>query len=409
MRAAALAVALAFALAACSSEAESFRLHLSWQQGGALACPTGDDGVASCSSIPITCDARVLVRIAPSAEGGVPFYSQCYRITNATDACALGGLSIVPSSPIPNEMVRVQVAVWSDEQLLGKPLADNGCPEDVAFDVTGKPSTQVQDPALVPALGGEIYFPVGDRREALVPLACPRHDWLDLPACLDKPIVRATVREPLSFATVTPAVADQIDVRFGAPRPDGEGAWTLGADLELLVRAAGSSEAVWSNRLVGAAPDPTACAEVLLRETQATLAATCQTTVIADGSLPLTGFVVRKTLVAELLHALELDDVPASGLVLGVVVDHLNRPVAGARVGVTPASEIVYPTATFEPSGLQVTSATGIFLSTAAPFDAGWSAVDPSGVGDDRSARGGLIADHVTVVMIRLNPPIGGG
>lgn len=402
LRRALATLALALVAGACSSEAESFTLHLTWRAAAPYACPTDLDGFATCAQIPISCGARVLVRILPRDEGGLPYYSQCYQLEEATDACALAELGILPSQPIPNEMVRVQVAVWSDAQLGG-----GECPEDVAFDDFGNPSfAGVADPLLVPALGGEIYFPVGDRREARVPLACPRPDQLAVDACRGNPIVYATVREPLSFATVVPDIADRIDVNFGAPVPDGVGGWTLHTGLERLVRATGASDAVWSRRLEQDVP-AVGCVETSLSETSATRAATCQDAVDHDGRVDVTGFVVRKSLVAQLLRALDLADVPSTGLVLGVVIDHLNRPVAGAKVTVAPTTPIAYPTAAFDHVGLDSTSSTGIFLSTDAPFDTAWSATDASGVRDDGKARGGLITDHVSVVIIRLNAPLG--
>ena len=411
-RSAALVLAGAAMLSGCRSEAESFRLRLTWLQDGALGCPAADGAEATCSSIPMSCDARVLIRIVPDEIGGVPYYSQCFRLTDPVDACALADLDILPSA-IPNEMVRVQVAVWSEEQLATVPvsqLGDNGCPENLFFDGSGQPLVQVEEPFPVPALGGEIYFPVGDRREAEVRLACPRHDWLDLEACrLDKPFVHATIRDPSSWATVDPVEADKIEVRFGAPMPDGAGGWTLGAGLEFLERAPGSEGAVWSKRLEGELPDSVGCVEVFLREPGTTLAATCQDVAVVDGEVEVSGFVVRKGLVDRVLRALALDDVPAEGLVVGIVVDHLNVPVAGARVTVSPATPIAYPTDDFDHIGLNATSSTGIFLATEAPFDTGWSAMTASGVGDDGRARGGLLADHVTVVIVRMNPPLGGG
>ena len=97
-RAAITALALAFAAVAviaggCRSEAETFSLRLSWDQLGNQACPTGDDGVATCSTISISCDAHVLIRIMP-LEGAVPYYSHCYALSGGDDACALAELEI---------------------------------------------------------------------------------------------------------------------------------------------------------------------------------------------------------------------------------------------------------------------------------------------------------------------------
>ena len=40
-------------LAGCRSEAETFRLHLTWEQSDAQRCPAGPGGLATCSSIPM--------------------------------------------------------------------------------------------------------------------------------------------------------------------------------------------------------------------------------------------------------------------------------------------------------------------------------------------------------------------
>lgn len=220
------------------------------------------------------------------------------------------------------------------------------------------------------------------------------------------PLLEATIRDPLSWASVDRALVDALDVRFGVPTADGKGGWNLGlGDLEPLTASAGG-ELVWSKRLAQAVP-PLGCLHVLLSESRGTPTAICHDIAVADGTIDLDGFMVKKLLVNKLLFALGLADFPTQGLVLGVVVDEHNNRVAGARVTVS-AGDLAYPTEDFQHVGLDATSASGLFLSTNAPFDATWHGQGASGVGDDGSARGGLIADHLTVVVIRLNTPIGG-
>ncbi len=402
---AAIAVALAL-VGGCSSEAETFALRLTWAQDGNQACPHAADAAATCASIPISCDARVRIRITDAITDEV-FYSRCYPLTGITDACDLRDLPLETSAPIPNRMAKVQVMVWSAAQLAVVPgLPADGCPDTAEFDRTGQPLLPV-GPIPMPALGGEIYFPVGDRRVAEVELGCPRHDLLDLAACrMGAPLLQATVRDPLSWASVDRTLVDSLDVRFGAPTADGKGGWNLGlGDLESLTASAGG-ELVWSKRLTQALPN-LGCLRVLLSESRSTPAAICHDIAVSGGTINLEGFMVKKTLVNKLLFALDLADFPPEGLVLGVVVDSHNNRVAGARVSVS-SGELAYPTDDFQHVGLDSTSASGLFLSTDAPFDAVWHGQDASGIGDDGTARGGLIGDHLTVVVIRLNTPLGG-
>ncbi len=404
-RGAMIVAALALA-GGCSSEAESFSLRLTWSQPGeALACPTGGGVVASCATIPMSCDARVLVSIVPRA-GGVAYHSHCYRLTGATDACALADLAIVPSSPIPNQMVKLQVAVWSEEQLAGLGLDPDACPEAPQFDDYGRPLV-LAAPALVPALGGQILFPVGDRHVAEVELGCPRHDLLDLDSCRQgAPRIEATIRDPQSWASVPPELADLIDVRFRAPTANGKGGWDLSpGGVTPLVPSAGG-ELTWGGPLADEVP-ALGCLRVGFSEPRSTPAAICHDTAVTSGLLAVEGFVVRKALVDKLLAALGVADFPDAGLVLGIVVDDRNNRVAGAKVTVNDGT-VEYPTVDFQHVGLDATSASGLFLSRDAPFDAVWQGTSASGVGDDHAARGGLIVGHISVVVVRLTPPIGG-
>ncbi|HVV85943.1 MAG TPA: hypothetical protein VHE35_22945, partial [Kofleriaceae bacterium] len=403
----ALAAAALVTLAGCSSEAESFSLRLSWSQGGDQECPPVGAASATCQSIPISCDARVLIRIVPDTAGGVPYYSHCYRMTGARDACALANLEIQPSDPIPNEMVKVQVAVWSEDQLAGAVLDDDGCPASVPFDLLGLPSLTATPPSLVPALGGEIYFPVGDRRGADVPLGCPRYDQLDTMACrIGAPTIEAGVRDPLSGASVPASDTGEIHVAFGPPSADGKGGWRLNVnELEPLAPQAGDPP-TWTTRLQHAVP-ALGCLEVERSEALSTPAAICRDTMVNDGQLTVDGYVVSRSLVRKVMTALGLVDFPDKGLVLGLVVNERFQPVAGAKVSVSSGT-IDYPLDDFQTVGLDSTDPSGVFLSEDAPFDATWHAIDPSGIGDDGSARGGLIVGHVSVVVIKRQPHVGG-
>ena len=182
--------------------------------------------------------------------------------------------------------------------------------------------------------------------------------------------------------------------------------WSLiSNDLETLAQSVGG-ELVWTTRLEREVP-ALGCLEVDHSEPRSTPVAICRDTAVVDGTLRVEGYVVRKALVDLVLDALVLDDFPTTGVVLGIVVDHQNNRVEGARV-LTSEGSVAYPTADFQHVGLDSTSSSGMFLSTSAPFGSVWRATHPGGVGDDGTARGGLITDHLSVVVIRLNAPIGG-
>ena len=394
-------VAVVAVVSGCRSEAETFSLRLSWDQLGNQSCPVGDDGVATCSTIPISCDAHVLIRIMP-LEGAVPYYSQCYALSGVDDACALAELEIEPSQPIPNEMVRVQVAVWADDQLV-----DGACPDAALFDEAGEPQTGVAAPAVVPALGGEIYFPVGDRRVAEVPLACPRANLLDTLACrANAPTVEATVSYLRSRTIVPIEETGSLLVHFGAATPNGDGGWRLNTNELDPLRAMGAV-VVWQARLLHPRPE-LGCVRVQILDPATAGSATCQDISVDADPIKAAGYVVDQIQIDDALRALGMTRLPPDGLVMGVVVDHRNVRVGGATVTVAPAAQIAYPDESSNGTGQATTSSTGVFLSTDASLGSRWHGSVPNGVGDDGTATGGVIAGHVSVVIVRLNPPIGG-
>jgi hypothetical protein len=99
--------------------------------------------------------------------------------------------------------------------------------------------------------------------------------------------------------------------------------------------------------------------------------------------------------------------------VFGVVVDAAGQPVAGATVSTTGSASVVYPDDNLQTVGFTSTGNRGYFLSSDAPYESIWRANVPGGLMGDGDARGGLINDHVSVVIIQLTgvvtPPIDSG
>jgi hypothetical protein len=397
-----------------------FRLRFEWQRHPlAQACPTNSSNEYTCEAIPVSCDLRVRVRII-SASTGQPYYSECFTIQSDGDACLLGDMPLAPRA-IPNEMVRVQVIVWTEEEVarVGAALPD-GCPVTTEFNIGGLPRLG-EDPTgnpaglPVPALGGETYFAVGESPVATVTLGCPRWDTLDAASCQANAInLEATVRDPRTFGSVSRMDAGDMEVRFGEPQPDGTGAWRVDTAPQFFTGALGfspSGSLIWTGTLPER-PMGTRCLRVAM---QGVAAPTITCFPISSGQSPIRvdGHLVGRLMLRDLLDIQLLSDVPEEGMVFGVVVDAAGQPVAGATVSTTGSASVVYPDDNLQTVGFTSTGNRGYFLSSDAPYESIWRANVPGGLMGDGDARGGLINDHVSVVIIQLTgvvtPPIDSG
>jgi len=419
---AALALAATVAVLGACDDSVRFRLRIDWQRHPlSQACPTTPAGAYSCTAIPVSCDLRVRVRII-SASDGQPHYSECFTIQSDGDACQLADMPITPRE-IPNEMVRVQVIVWTIDELVRSEFdfeASDGCPVTTEFHTTGLPRLG-DDPTAsppgvpVPALAGETYFAVGESPVATVTLGCPRWDSLDAASCQASALaLEATVRDPRTFGSVPRAQAGDMDVRFGAPVEDLPGVYRV--DLSPQFFTAGlsptpSGALVWTGTL-DAPPAGTRCLRVGM---QGVAAPTISCFPIASAAPPIRveGFLVGRLMLRDILNLQLLSDVPEEGIVFGVVVDAAGQPVQGAMVSTFENATVVYPDENLQTVGFTGTSSKGYFLSTDAEYDSIWRASVPGGLMGDGDARGGLVNDHVSVVIIQLTgvipPPIDAG
>lgn len=404
---AALALAL-IALTACEDSVQ-FRLRLAWQRvGDPQACPTMSDGTYSCEAIPLSCDVRVRVRIVGAASDQ-KHYSECFRIENDGDVCQLADLPITPRA-IPNEMVRIQVIVWTVDELERSQavLAEDGCPVTTVFagglPRLGEPIDPLLPPEAVPALGGEAYFAVGKSPTATVTLGCPAYDDLNAPSCRDNSVtLDATILNPSTLASVSSTQGADMEVRFGAPVANGDG--TFRVDSNVLSPALARTTAgplTWQG-VLQTAPVGVQC---LRADAQGVAAPTiaCFDAPAADAQRRIfpTGFLVGRELLRQLLVMQTLVDLPEPGMVLGVVVDARRQPVEGATVTVGGGATVFYPDDDVQ--GVRVdTGKKGLFVSRNAPYGAAWHATTPGGLADIGTARGGLVDDHVSVVLIELD------
>jgi hypothetical protein len=416
MRSLALVAFATLVLGACDDSVQ-FRLRLEWQrrtsESSAQACPQLMDGSYSCSAIALSCDVQVRVRII-GATNDETYYSDCFAILSNGDACQLRGLPIEPRG-IPNEMVRVQVIVWTIDELeaSGIPATElaetGGCPVTTQFDSGGLPRlgvTPVQPGVRrepVPALGGETYFLVGQSPTATVTLGCPQYPSLDAPVCRDDNLrLHATILDPEDFFSISrPDEDDNFSLRYGVPQEKDGTYRVVGSQLSPALDVSPEGDPLaWDGSLL-VPPEELGC---LVTDRSGPTAGTihCFDTVIPeDGPMLATGYMVDGSLQIRMRQIYMRPDFPTAGMVLGVVVDADGQAVSGATVSAGAGGTVIYPDLNFvgvRPS----TDAKGLFLSDDAGFETAWTATASGNRTDDGTARGGRVQDHVTVVVVRL-------
>jgi hypothetical protein len=242
-----------------------FRLRIEWKRAtaedSAQVCPTMSDGSYTCEAIPMTCDVRVRVRIV-GATNDETYFSECYRIENNGDACLLADLPIAPRE-IPNEMVKVQVIVWTVEELEASGIdlsLTDGCPVTTPFELSGLPrlaqvpTSESPPREPVPAMGGQSYFQVGQSPVATVTMGCGQWDSLNALVCRDNSVtLEATIRDPRTFSSVTRMQSEIMEVRFGVPEDNGEGGYLVNFDTFSQGLAKTASRAAVAGDPAGAA------------------------------------------------------------------------------------------------------------------------------------------------------------
>ncbi|MBK9032687.1 MAG: hypothetical protein IPL61_15680 [Myxococcales bacterium] len=401
-------IGLIAAAVACG-DPDQFGLRVTWSQGPIQACPLTADGVTSCSAIALSCGARARLRIVDAVDDTRVFFTACYDVPPGDDMCGLRDVALPSAIEIPNQMVRIQLQVWSIDALVEAGLPAAECPTFGHFDVLGFPQLNAylipSEP--VPALGREIYFPVGQREVATIELGCPRADLLDTPTCQTRALdVEATLLVPGSWRSVSTLEAGSINVRFG-PTVERGGDTLLDERSLIPLDLVAGPEPRWRAE-VGGPIEGLRCLQAFVVTAGAVPVAACaEVPAPVAGAVPMVGYWPDPALVGrviELVNALRgVDEFPSQGIVIGFVIDRDNQPVLGATVTPT-AGTIVYPNLTldgWEPA----TGPSGLFVSLDAPIASHWDATAP-GLADDDRARGGVIANHVTAVVVRMDPAL---
>ena len=192
-------------------------------------------------------------------------------------------------------------------------------------------------------------------------------------------------------------------MRFGATVERGGDTLLDERNLTALAPIAGP-EPRWRAEVAGPI-DGVRCLQTFVVTAGAVPIAACaQVPALPPSVVPMVGYWPDPALIARVVELVNLqrggDGFPARGMVLGFVIDRDNQPVVGATVTPT-AGVIAYPNLTLDGWEPAATSASGIFVSLDVPVGSRWAAAAP-GLVDDGLARGGVIANHLTVVAVRM-------
>lgn len=397
-------VGIAIALPACSTPVPQLRLALSGSD--AQTCPSTD-----CHKVDLQCPAVMSIKIMDPGKPGSPYLSQCTAVARdgSNDMCSLATVDL-GTTPIPVKHLEVQIALYPASE-----ITTNGttglleCPEKIDFSSgTGFPIEQASPTMISPALGGVGFYDPGDS-VVNVTLGCTDLDAINQSCQVaDLVSVSADVLDFQKHTLVTAVDASQLDVFVGEPVGVSDHYELPTTAAHPLMSQTGATSdpnqpASWGDEL-SLQLQRFACAEVLEPVAQATPTVTCGRLAKPIG---LHGAWIRRVQLMQLLTALGSKGFPSTGFTVGMVVDAAGHPVPNATViaksqNETPATVMYLSDADDSKLVAGQTGATGIFLSTDAPFGAEFSTSQGAGA-PTLLGIGGNIQDVVTVVILSPN------
>ncbi|HUS27748.1 MAG TPA: hypothetical protein VMZ53_04550, partial [Kofleriaceae bacterium] len=255
--------------------------------------------------------------------------------------------------------------------------------------------------ARVPAVGGRTYYHPGDD-ETVVDLGCTNLEQLtDAAVCIgeNRVTVNATVNDFDDAASVDKTVADRLNVDIGEPKPFAD-TYVLGPEESDPLERSTASTPSWG-ALIERKFMNIACIAVREDGAQTTTALTCNAKAVTENDYDsLLGYYLRKATLAQILSAIGMTEFPAQGgLVVGMVVDENFNPRAGEPVSCPAGCTLQYLNngRTGVITG-GVTSASGIFVSTDAPFGTQFSLPTSPQRAD---TIGGVVEGKVTIVVLQ--------
>lgn len=403
-----VAIAGCLLLAACELPPLTLKFKLTGGKSQQCMSPEGDPATR-CSDITMLCEGVLSVRIVAPSDPTVPYVHLCEPLRGAQNTlCSIATIDLPdPVEPIPEQVLEVQMAVFPRSAVSTDP--DTGklvCPR-VEYAADNLPvltlptciETDLDSCPKIPAVGGRTFYRPGDT-ETVVELGCS-----DLPQLTDELTCEGTRRISVTatvndfddlVSSVDKQLAGRLTVGVGEPRPQGDRYVLTPGDGRDLVPAETMAAPAWSGELTDLAFSQYACLEVLEDGAQTTTALTCRRVDPASNTLDMAGVYLKKSTLDQILGALGLVDFPSEGLVVGMVLDQFFNPQAGTMVS-CEACTIQYLSA--DRTGLVAggTSASGIFMSTDAPFGTEFT----TGTTLLRPVFGGLVESKVTIVVIQ--------
>jgi hypothetical protein len=400
-------------LAACESPSLTLRFTLTAGDSQQCIADTGN-ATTDCADVTMICDGVLSVRIVPPDQPEFPYVTVCAPLIGGQKKlCSIAGVDLPqPTVPVPEQVLEVQMAIFEEKSLEREPDGTYLCPR-VEFGANNLPQTAVacfeSDASLCPArpaVGGRAYFYPGDE-ETVVALGCTDLSLLNGPSCKGTNTIpiRATVNDFDTWVPISGAAADRVSVSIAEPRADLSGNYVF-TNAAPLDRVPGPGfPATWKAALLFM-PQTSYCLEVFEDVAQATRALVCKSVdAMDDESIDITGALLAKDTLDDILGALNKTTFPSAGLVVGVVLNEFNQPVPGVKVSCLPDTcTIEYLAAdrmSFSTGG--TTSSNGIWISQDATYGSTFSRSDQL-----RSTYGGLVQGKVTVVVIQESTPAGG-
>lgn len=404
----------ALVLVACDTPPLTLRIRLT--DGDAQQCISSENGNATtdCSKINMICDGVLSLRIVPPNQPEVPYVYMCTDLVGQPDLCSIAGPSLEQAMvPVPEQVLEIQLAVFERTSLEKDADGNYICPR-VEFAANNLPETAdtcfESDPSLCPArpaVGGRAYYYPGDEK-TVVELGCTDLSLLNGPACVGTNLidVTATVNDFDTWVPVSATAAQRLTVSIGEPRADLSNLYTLTGTQPL----AGPSSNVppsWSSAL-DFSPESYYCVEVFEDIPQATRALVCRAITGKESTegIKMTGALLSKDTLDDVLTALGKPSFPITGLVVGVVLDEFNRPMSGVKVsavcGPSETCTVQYLSADRTALTSDTTSANGIWISQDAPFGTLFQRS-----GTVQPTFGGLVQGKVTIVVLQESAMIG--
>ena len=395
-------------------------LRFALTDGDSQAC-IGDTGVPTtdCSQVTIGCDPVLGIRVLPPNDPTAPYISVCKPLIGAQNKlCSIAGVDLPePTVPVSEQVLEVQMAIFPRSAVSTDPVTgDLVCPivqfgaNNLPVAVTCSDADATNCPA-VPAVGGRAFYYPGDAK-TVVKLGCTDPIQVQAMACSgENPIVvSASITDFDNQQPVSGSLAQRLTVSIGEPQPLGD-VFVFGiplsskAELSLL---AGASPAAWQGD-INLSFSKATCLDVREDAPESTATLTCDEVMQPVGKrIDMTGVRLSKSKLDMIVAASHPLSFPAHGLVVGIVLDPLNTPLAGVTVVPSSAGTTVkYLDDMLSGTVTGGTSSKGIFVSDDAVFETRFTAQNSNL--DMATGYGGLVEGKVTIVVIRFKAPSTGG